>query len=180
MLEGVAPLTDYPVARSSYPFTGIICDLGGGEGSLLRTILQFHPTVQGISFERPVVIQHLQQTGTSYPFELVAGDFFQTIPYADIYTLKSVFHNWPDADCAAILQKCFQTNPHARVLVIEQLMENPRGFAPLLNLLMMTEQNGQERTLAEYKNIGLRAQAILMNSYPTIATHTIMEFVREG
>ena len=41
----------------AYDFSGIgtLVDVGGGHGTLLATILQRHPTVQGVLFERPQV-----------------------------------------------------------------------------------------------------------------------------
>lgn len=177
MLDGLGILTDIPVAQG-YPFKGSVCDLGGGQGSLLTTISRHYPDIEGILFDRPAFIENLRRKQTVYPFSLVAGDFFQQIPHADIYILKEIFHNWPDNSCAEILKKCAEANPDAKVLVIEQLIGNPNSSVELFNLLMMVEQNGRERTIEEYKEIGKRAGFTQSKVYSIGAPHSIVEFTR--
>ena len=43
----------------AYDFTGVdgVMDVGGGEGTLLRAILQAHPQLQGVLFEMPHVVE---------------------------------------------------------------------------------------------------------------------------
>lgn len=177
MLEGFAALTDTAVAQA-YQFKGSVCDLGGSQGSLLAAICKHHPDVEGILFERQVVIDNLKRQQTEYPFSLVAGDFFQQVPHADIYILESVFHNWPDNLCAEILKKCAEANPDAKILVVELLMGDPRSFAEQLNILMMSEQNGKERTLEEYKTISDAAGFNVSQVYPTRSPRSIIQLTK--
>lgn len=177
MLENLGTLTDPPIAQA-YDFRGTVCDLGGSEGSLLTAICRHHPDVKGILFDRQIVIDHLLRQPLEYPFALVGGDFFQQVPYADMYILKTILHNWPDNQCVQILQQCAQANPNARVLVVEQLIGEPKNYAELLNLLMMLELNGKERTLEEYEEIGKSAGFKLAKVHATDAPQSILELVR--
>lgn len=36
--------------------------------------------------------------------ELVAGDFFKSVPSADVYILKHILHDWNDQKASEILQ----------------------------------------------------------------------------
>jgi hypothetical protein len=59
-------------------------DVGGGEGSLLRSILAAHPQLRGVLFEMPGVVDLARTALVGAPeidrCELVAGDFFTAIP----------------------------------------------------------------------------------------------------
>jgi hypothetical protein len=177
MLAHIGSLTDTPIAQA-YPFAGSVCDLGGGTGGLLTAISGQHPEVEGILFERQVVIDDLKRRPIAYPFSLVVGDFFQRVPRADFYILHEVFHNWPDDKCVQILEKCAEANPDAKILVIEQLLGDPYNFAEFANIIMMLEQNGKERTFEEYKEIGKSAGFNQAQMYPILAPMTIVELAR--
>ena len=173
MMDSISNLADKSIVEA-YTFSGRVCDLGGSKGKLLAAIMQRYPEVSGILFDRPVVIQYLREQ--PQPFEMVGGDFFKQVPVADTYIIKDVFHNWPDADAALIMQRCRQANPEATILVIEQLLDDPHGFAPLLDIQMGVEQQGRERTRAEYEQIGSLANYRLTQVHSTKSIFFIMEF----
>jgi O-methyltransferase len=174
MLEGIGLVADTAIAEA-YQFKGSVCDLGGGRGSLLTTIARHHPDVQGILFERQFAIDNLQSKHAEYPFSLVVGDFFQQVPHADIYILKQIFHNWPDNLCSAILQKCAEANPDAKVLVIERVIGDLDNLAEIGSIIMMIEQNGKERAIDEYRSIGKNAGFNYLQVHPTKSGSTIVE-----
>jgi hypothetical protein len=84
---------------------------------------------------------------------VVAGDFFDTVPPADLYLLKWILHDWDDASCIRILKNCrLAMHPGGRVVVLElQLggMDDP-GLTSLMDLNMMVMLTGRERTADEY------------------------------
>ncbi len=176
MLANIGAITDIPIAQA-YPFAGSVCDLGGGKGKLLTAIVREHPHVEGILFERQTIIDDLKHQEIAYPFSLVVGDFFQQVPSADLYILHGVLHNWPDNSCVQILKKCAEANPDAKVLVIEQLIGDPFSLAELVNILMMAELNGKERTLEEYQEIGKHAGFTQSRVYPLLAM-SVIELLR--
>jgi hypothetical protein len=98
-----------PAILGAYDFSGIhkLVDIGGGQGLLLRTILESHPEMTGILFDRPDAVEgveeRLREDGLTERCEVVAGDFFRCVPPgADAYLLKYVIHDWDDERSVAI------------------------------------------------------------------------------
>ncbi len=178
MLESVDTAAIDDAIAQAYQFKGSVCDLGGGRGSLLAAIYRHHPNVEGILFERKPIVDDLKRQQSECPFSLVSGDFFRQVPHADIYILKHVFHNWPDDSCTEILKRCAEGNPDAKVLVIEDVMGNPMGSSELINFAMMIEQNGKERTVEEYKEIGKRGGFAQLQIGATQVPQAIFELTR--
>lgn len=63
---------------------GTIADVGGGHGVLIATILKANPSLRGILFELPNVVEgatkRIATAGLSGRWEVIAGDFFQSVP----------------------------------------------------------------------------------------------------
>jgi hypothetical protein len=83
----------------AYDFSGIasIVDVGGGEGELLRRILEFNPDLRGAVFDMPGVIERATPTGIICEGRLsyIAGNFFASVPAgARAYLLCNVVHDW--------------------------------------------------------------------------------------
>jgi hypothetical protein len=92
--------------------------------------------------------------------------FFDPQPLtADIYMLKWIFHDWPDAECIAILRALVPAlKPGARVLFIDYVgkqepsdeIELPRsmvGFGTATDLRMMALFNAEERPVETWRGI---------------------------
>jgi ubiquinone/menaquinone biosynthesis C-methylase UbiE len=136
-----------------------IVDVGGGKGTLMASILRAYPNAHGVVLDLPHVIelgrQHIHDQGLSARCELLAGDFFESLPGGgDAYILKWVIHDWDDARSIAILKNCHRAmSPNGKLFVIEAVI--PSGNEPFfhkfmdLNMLVMT--GGRERTAAEYR-----------------------------
>jgi hypothetical protein len=157
--------------------TGVRCavDIGGASGSFLRLLQQRNPALNDIIFDRPEVIDVVKSTVATSEFghrtKTVAGDFFTSVPAADLYLLKMILHDWNDANCERILTRCREAlQPGGRVMIIEMLVgEVGRpGFAAMLDLNMMALcPDGRERTVDEFDT--LLAAAGLTRS----ATHLV-------
>jgi O-methyltransferase domain len=87
----------------AYDFTGIssIADIGGGEGQLLRKILELNPEMRGAVLDVPANVettnQDLDDQTCRGRYSYVAGDFFDSVPEgADAYLLCGVIHDWDD------------------------------------------------------------------------------------
>lgn len=83
---------------STYDFSpiGKIVDVGGGHGSLIAAILRANPQMKGVLFDAPPVIEgaqsRIQSEGIADRCEVVAGDFFQSVPGGgDAYILSGSF-----------------------------------------------------------------------------------------
>src|SRR5207245_5401800 len=88
-----------PAVLSVYDFSifNKIVDVGGGRGTLIASILRAYPNARGVVLDLPHVIslgrEHIQQQGLSARCDLLAGDFFQSVPEGgDAYVLKWVLH----------------------------------------------------------------------------------------
>lgn len=134
-----------------------VIDVGGGNGTLLLKILEQYPSLHGVLFERPKVIEQAKSRGVDATLELVVGDFTREIPPAgDAYIFKEVFHNLDDGLCLSILTRCKQTMPpHAVILVCEQVINNSTlgALTKGLDILMGLEQRGHERTEEEFRSL---------------------------
>jgi C-methyltransferase len=125
-----------------------IADIGGGRGHLLRAILDAVPTAGGVLFDRPQVIEALDFEHDRLTPQ--AGDFLvDPLPAADAYVLMDVIHDWPDAECVAILRAIrAAAAAGAKVLVIESLLRedgpDPRGEE--LDIVVLAMVGGRERT----------------------------------
>ena len=87
---------------------GTVVDVGGGNGAFLAAILARHPATRGVLFDQPHVVAGappvLAAAGVADRCEVVGGSFFEAVPAGgDAYVLKSILHDWEDADCVRIL-----------------------------------------------------------------------------
>src|SRR5437762_3092989 len=75
-----------PAMLAAYDFSRLrtLADLGGGNGSVLITILQRHPTLRGILFDLPHVVARtewaIQGAGVANRCQKVGGSFFDSVP----------------------------------------------------------------------------------------------------
>lgn len=137
---------------------GHVCDVGGGHGHLLCTVLRDAPTVEGTILELETVVEDEDQhwhepMGLSDRVDFVAGDFFEDVPTADAYLLKHILHGWNDEECVEILSTVRQAAPDdARLFVCELVVPGPDEphLAKLFDIHMMVAVTGRERTEDEY------------------------------
>ena len=161
--RGMSELTAItePALHAAYDFSSFmkIVDVGGGRGTLIASILRISPSARGIVLDLPHVIEltkrNIEEQALGARCDLVAGDFFATVPEGgDAYILQRVLHDWDDDRSIAILKNCRTAMlPHGKLCVIESVI--PAGNQPFyhklsdLNMLVMT--GGRERTEAEYR-----------------------------
>jgi hypothetical protein len=135
-----------------------IVDVGGGGGGLSAAILARHPGVRTLLFDLPHIVaeagRFIEQAGFAARCELVGGNFFDSVPAGgDAYLLKSVLHDWYDADVKRILDVCHAAmRPDAALLVIERLLAHPNEGAEgkFADLNMLVAAGGCERTTEEW------------------------------
>ena len=184
MTDFSAPLNGAIVAAyDGFSPLGTTVDAGGGEGSLLSQLLSSHPHMKGILFDRPDVLEaageRFAAEGLSGRCKLVPGDFFVSIPEGgDIYIFKDVFHDWDDEQVIQILSNCRRAcGAGGVVLVVELLIPagNQPSFAKILDLQMLVELKGRERTESEFRDLFSRAGFELTRVIPTSVSHFIIE-----
>jgi hypothetical protein len=162
-------------------------DVGGGHGALIRAILTVYRKVKGILFDAVPVSEgakdRLNGDALVARYEVVAGDFFQSVPSeGDAYILKNVLHDWDDEHCVTILKNCRSAMAeNGRVLVVETVMP-PSGapaFDRLLDLNMLVISGGRERSEAEYSALFDAAGLKLAKIIPTLFPISVIEGVQK-
>jgi hypothetical protein len=176
-----------PAVAAAYDFAGVrtLVDVGGGIGTLLATVLQANPGMQGVLLEMPHVAAEARTrfaaAGLADRCTVVEGDFFAAVPPSgDAYVLSHVIHDWDEARCQAILATCRRAmGGHGRLLLVEAVL--PPGDAPhpgkLLDLVMLAVPGGRERSQAEYAALLAAAGFTLTRVVPTASQVSVIEAV---
>lgn len=167
-----------------WPREGVICDVGGGIGTLLAAILKRRAGARGILVDSPDVLGEaegfLRERGVGDRIERRAGDLFGEIDArADVYVLKWILHDWSDEACREILRRVRATMPAgSRLVAIDQHLERgrPSPVSSMVDLLMLVEcEGGRERSPEEVH--GLMRDAGLA---PGRVRHSGLHMVVEG
>jgi hypothetical protein len=160
-----------------------------GHGELLVAILQAYPEACGVLFDMPHVVaqgrQHLARADLAHRCECVAGDFLESVPGGgDTYVLKSILHNWTDAQSTRILDNCRRAMPAgAKLLVVEGIMPERLGVSAAdqayarLDLLRLITVAAQERTAAEYRALLASAGFHLTRIIPVGGLSSLLEAI---
>jgi hypothetical protein len=142
------------LATHDFSRYGEIVDIGGGQGHMLRAILDKHPGVSGVLFDLPAVIEGAKAAGSGERLTFVPGDFLSDgLPSGDAMILMEVLHDWDDAHCARILQAVRKAaRPDTTLLVIEIEMTEGDGpdWPKLLDIVMLAAFAARQRTNGEY------------------------------
>ena len=174
---------------ANYPFAGLrkVVDVGGGDGTLLCTLLAANPAMQGVLFEQPRVLEKAKQRiaaeGLATRCKIVAGDMFEAIPPGgDVYILSRVLHDWDDQRAIAILKNCRKAMaPEAKLLLVERVIppriENSEAMRVLVvsDLHMMVMNGGRERTEAQYGELFAAAGLNLTRVISTGGAMSVVE-----
>jgi hypothetical protein len=139
-----------------------VADIGGGSGGLIAAILNSHPSIRGILFDQEQTVAEakafLRAVGVGSRVEFVSGDFFAEIGVeANYYLLKSVLHDWSDAECLTILRNCRKAMPaNSKLLIIERILPDQASSdktAIMMDIHMMIVTGGRERGLQEFEGL---------------------------
>jgi SAM-dependent methyltransferase len=164
-----AVVTAYDFSRFSK-----IVDVGGGNGTLLLSILQANPQMSGVLFDLPYVVEdarkHIDAAGLTGRCAFVAGDFFEFVSSGgDAYILKNIIHDWDDERALKILQNCHRAmTENGKLLLVEGVIPpgNEPSFGKLVDLNMLVMAGGCERTEDEYRALFAAAGFTLTNLIP--------------
>lgn len=163
-----------PVVAESYDFSAFntICDVGGGQGLLLKAILEKSPRSKGILFDMESVVNKHVLENASCMVDIVSGSFFDSIPSADCMVLKTIIHDWNDENAIKILTNCRKNlKPGGKIILVEQVVEEPYTIMSLFyDLHMQVMLGGAERTEQEFKilfeSAGLKLNRIIQTKSP--------------
>ncbi|MBI1831039.1 MAG: methyltransferase [Planctomycetes bacterium] len=169
----------------AYDYTGVhtLVDIGGGNGTVLIAVLKKNPTIKGILYDLPGVIEraekNLADAGLASRCQTIAGSFFGSAPPGgDAYQMRHIIHDWTDEQCHTILSHIRKVIPKTgRLLVIEMVIKpgNVAQPAKWLDLNMLVLPGGRERTEAEYREMYAKAGFRLERIVPTPTEVSVIE-----
>jgi spermidine synthase len=178
---GTAPTGNYAPIVDAWPFpaSGVVADLGGGGGALIRAVLERHPKLRGMLVDRDESIEaaaaQFRGSAVADRCELIAADLCKAVPPgADVYMLKHVLHGYTDDTAVDLLRNCRQAlSPAASLLVIEFVLPDvvsepaPELVSRFLSdLNMMAVTGGRERSEHEWRQLLEAAGFTLTRNIP--------------
>lgn len=164
----------------------VVADIAGGTGAVLAAVLAAHPQARGILFDQAQVVDAagpvLRDAGVADRVDVVAGDFFATVPEgADAYLLVRILHDWTDADALRILRTVRAAmTPDARLLVLDAVVGPPNEdpLVKFLDLMMLVSAGGRERTETEWRDLLAAGGLELVDATRATANLHVIEAVR--
>jgi hypothetical protein len=177
-------------ALSKYDFSALahVCDVGGGQGHLLCSLLAKYPHLRGTVLELPAVIARrellwAERMGVADRCEYIGGDMFTSVPPADAYFMKMIIHDWNDDESVQLLGNLRATvTPEGRVFLVEHVVPGPESphFAKLFDIHMMCWGTGRERTVDEYRTLLERSGwTYVQTLYPQAGAMAVVEGAAE-
>ncbi|MEH2457607.1 methyltransferase [Nostoc sp.] len=173
---------------AGYDFSSIhkLVEVAGGSGTLIASILKANLTMQGILFDLPHVVADakplIEGFGLQNRCQLVGGNFFESVPRGgDAYLFRYIIHDWDDERALIILKNCYQAmQPNSKLLLVEMIIPegNEPFFGKLLDLQMLLNYGGRERTEAEYQVLLKTAGFSLTKIYPVAPPVSVIEAIR--
>ena len=164
-----------------------VCDIGGGDGTLLSVLIAHHPHLHGVVLELPEVVARMP---SRHQVTAQAGDAFQALPTGcDTYLLVNVLHDWDDAAATALLSRAAEAarsselaGPDARVIVVDsEARRRPTDDLALLadTLMLALTPGGRERTVAEVVALG-EAAGLALERHHRLASGDVAIVFRRG
>ena len=168
------------LASYDFPESGVVVDVGGGVGGLLLAMLRARPGLCGVLVDHETVVADhvLGELGAPDRWRLAPGDFFESVPAGDLYTIKSVLNDWTDDQCVRILSNCRRAmNPGGKLLAVDTIV--PPGNEPHLgkdlDVLLLLLLPGRERLQTEFELLFARAGLRITRVVPTPGLLTMIE-----
>jgi hypothetical protein len=169
-LMGVAghgrPDPDFLLDPTSWEQVRTVVDVGGGSGTLLAEVLAAHPGVGGVLVDLPSTVARSGPVFAAAAVDparvrLCGQSFFEPLPTGgDLYLLKSVLADWPDAEAVAILRRCAEaarasSGNGGRVVILNGVTPDDERVYP--DLLMLVLVGGKSRSLREFRVLAREA-----------------------
>lgn len=150
-----------------------VLDVGGATGAFSRAFSKANPSSEVSVYEKNDTLTLVKSIASELSlqepenFKYIPGDFFHRSSWGgligipsearyDLIILGWILHDWSDEECIEILGKVvFHLKKNGVVLLLEKPL-SPEGLGPstTLDLTMLFQTGGKERTLSEYIKIG--------------------------
>ncbi|KAJ8432325.1 hypothetical protein Cgig2_032332 [Carnegiea gigantea] len=168
-------------------FEGVstLVDVAGNIGVNLNMIISKYPTIKGINFDLPHVIN---DAPTYRGVEHIGGDMFVSVPQGDAMFIKWIFCDWSDDHCLKLLKNCYAALPdHGKVIICDFILpktsQTSYAAKVLLNFDAVTFSSlvgGKIRTEEEFEALakGAGFEGFKM-ACSTSDTYAVMEFLKK-
>ena len=118
------------------------------------------------------------RTGFPDRTDVVGGDFFESVPGGDLYSLKFILHDWSDDESIVILRRCREAMAAGgRIAIIEFDIDKRNPIGTLTDMCMLALSTGKERSVEEYDALlaaaGLQRTALRETRTPKIVIEAI-------
>src|SRR5262245_44472409 len=165
MIEATRLIAEAVVTVYDFSVFKRLVDVCGGYAEMLVAVLRACPNLHAILLDRSHAVdgarKRLERAGVAHRCELMAGDFFVSIPGgADGYLLKSIIHDWSDERAQTILGRCRDVmRTDGKLVLVEQIMPDRLERSPVhqemvrKDLTMLVMHGGRERTASEYREL---------------------------
>ncbi|CAL5417291.1 unnamed protein product [Camellia sinensis] len=162
----ISSVTIMKILETYKGFEGLtsLVDVGGGIGRSLTLLVSKYPSLKGINFDLPGVIE-------SAPF----------IPGIE----NNILHNWSDEQCLTILKNCYDALPkNGKVIIIDiVLSETPDSsfgakYATQLDNAMLLQFGGKERTKKEFETLCKGSRFRDFQVFPCAGVFYVIEFYK--
>ena len=148
-MQGIS-LPNFEALAEKFDFARFksLCDVGGANALLSRTVAARHPHLRCTSWDLPVVEPIAQRAiaaaGLSDRVKTASGDFFaDPLPRADVITMGMILHDWNLEHKRMLIGKAYDALPDGGAfVVIESLIDDERrtnAFGLLMSLNMLIE-----------------------------------------
>jgi hypothetical protein len=137
-----------------------VVDVGGGTGAMLAEILRKRPEIRGTLVDLPRTValsaETFQTAGVAERVTTVGQSFFDPLPAgADIYMLRGILNDWPDAEARAILSRCAEVaRPNGRVVVLGGVSADEARRSLVIEMVLC---GGKHRTVTEFRELAREA-----------------------
>ncbi|KAK8466251.1 hypothetical protein PHAVU_008G040166 [Phaseolus vulgaris] len=146
-------------------------------------IISKHPSIKGINFDLPHVIENSPPVPG---VEHVGGNMFEGVPQGDAIMLKAICHNWSDEKAVELLSNCHKAlPPKGKVIVGDFILPedpeptNEHKMISILDNIMFITPGGRERTEKEFESLGKSSGfsrfQVVCRAFSTMA---LMEFYK--
>jgi hypothetical protein len=148
-----------------------VCDIGGGVGSMLASVMQHYPKMKGYVFDQPNVSgranEYLNSVGLGDRASAIGGDFFKAFPEelseCDVYLMRFIVHDWPDKENIQILKNIkaaansSSSGSNKYVVILDQIietgapsfLETAKSFMSI-NMISSVSYGARERSIPEH------------------------------
>ena len=149
---------------------GVVVDVGGSVGGAAIALVEAFPHLKLVVQDLPANVDNGRKALESSPnaslterITFQGHDFMTPQPVldADVYFLRMILHDWPDAQAAKILRNlvvAMKDRPKSRILIMDTVLPEP-GSVPVSierlvrvrDMTMLQSFNSKERHLDDWK-----------------------------